>query len=102
MRWSSTVIPRGLGQLSRYSGRQWARWPGFDSQQRQEIFLLSITSRQSLGPAQPPMQWIQRAVSPGLSGWGVMLTTHHHINVEVKNGGAIPTTPLRLHSVVLN
>jgi hypothetical protein len=31
---------------------------GFGSQQRQEIFLFSITFRPALGPTQPPIQWV--------------------------------------------
>jgi hypothetical protein len=32
--------------------------PGFDSRQRQDIFLYSTASRPSLGPTQPPIEWV--------------------------------------------
>jgi hypothetical protein len=44
-----------LRYLNWYTGGLWAGWPGFDSQQGQEIFLFTIKFRQVLGPAQPPI-----------------------------------------------
>jgi hypothetical protein len=32
--------------------------PGFESRQKQNIFLISETSRQTLGPVQLPIQWV--------------------------------------------
>jgi hypothetical protein len=61
-----------------YSG--WLRTgrPGFDPRQR--IFLLVSVSRLTLGPTQPPTQWVPEALSLGVK-WsqGVMLTTHPHL-----------------------
>jgi hypothetical protein len=37
-----------------------------DSQQGQEIFPYSTASRPNLGLTQPPIQWVPRALSPGV------------------------------------
>jgi hypothetical protein len=39
---------------------------GFDPRQEQRIFPLSSVSRPALGPTQPPVQWVTRAISPGV------------------------------------
>jgi hypothetical protein len=59
-------------------------------------------SRQALGHIQAPNQGITWDLSPG-----VRLLRHEvdyslPSGAEVKNGGAIPPVPLRLHVVVLN
>jgi hypothetical protein len=44
------------------------------------IFTLASVSKPALEPTQPPVQWIQGVLSPGLKrGRGVMLTTHPHL-----------------------
>jgi hypothetical protein len=44
------------------------------------IFPLASVSRQSLGPTQPPVQWVPGVLSPGLKrGRGATLTTHPHL-----------------------
>jgi hypothetical protein len=44
------------------------------------IFPLASVFRPVLGPTQPPVQWVQGVLSPGLKcGWGLPLTTHPHI-----------------------
>jgi hypothetical protein len=39
---------------------------GFDPQQRQRVFHLASVSRPALGPTQPPVQWVQWILSPGV------------------------------------
>jgi hypothetical protein len=52
----------------------------FDPWQGQTIFPLPSVSRPTLGPTQPPVQWIPGILSPGVKrGRGVMLTTHPHL-----------------------
>jgi hypothetical protein len=41
---------------------------GSSSPDRGKIFLFSTSSRPVLGPAQPPIQWVQGALSPGVGG----------------------------------
>jgi hypothetical protein len=89
------------GNFSRYSDELWAGQPGFDSQQGQEIFLYFTNSRPTLGPTQPPIQWVPRALSPEVKRRG-READHSPPSSTVKNGGAIPPPPIRLHGVVLN
>jgi hypothetical protein len=85
---------------SRYSDGLWAGRPEFDSRKGQEIYPFSNASSPALGPTQPPIPWVPGTVSPkrlrresdGPPPSGA----------EVKNGGAIPPLPIRLHGVVLN
>jgi hypothetical protein len=52
----------------------------FDSRQGQRIFPVSSVSRPALGPTQPPVQWVQGVLSPGVKrGRNVTLTTHPHL-----------------------
>jgi hypothetical protein len=46
----------------------------------ERIFPLASVSRPALGPTQPSIQWVPVVLSSGLKhGWGVTLTTHHHL-----------------------
>jgi hypothetical protein len=46
----------------------------------ERIFPVACVSRLSLGPTQPPIQWVPEVLSPGLKhGQGVTLTTHPHL-----------------------
>jgi hypothetical protein len=46
----------------------------------EKIFPLASVSRPTLGPTQPPVQWVQGVLSSGLRrGRGVTLTTHPHV-----------------------
>jgi hypothetical protein len=62
--------------------------PGLDRQQWQETFLYSTTSRWVLAPTHPPIQWVPRALFPGVKLLG--LKTDHSLppSAEVKNGRA--------------
>jgi len=48
----------------------WAGRLGFGSQQGLGYFLLTTLSRPSLGPTQPPVQWVLGALSPGVKWQG--------------------------------
>jgi hypothetical protein len=74
----------------------------FDSQQEQEIFLYSITSRLALGLIQPPVQRVLGALSPEIKQLVYEAVHLPPSSAEVKNGGAIPPLPIHLYGVVLN
>jgi hypothetical protein len=42
---------------------------GFEFRQGQEIFVFSKTSRPSLGPTQPPIQWVPGFFLRGKAAW---------------------------------
>lgn len=76
----------------------WAGRPknrAWDCQQEQEICLFSKTSRLTLGPTQPPIQWVPEALSlggikrPGAWNWPLNPST-----VEFKNEWSCTFTPL--------
>jgi hypothetical protein len=73
----------------------------FDSRHK-EIFLLSITSRPTLEPVQPPIQWISGANSLRVKSLGREVDHSPQSSVEVMNGGAIPPLSLRLNLAVFN
>jgi hypothetical protein len=75
--------------------------PGFDPRQRQRILLLASASRPPLGPTQPPVQWVPRALSPGVKrDQGVMLTTHPHLVPRLRMSRSYTSShPKRLHGV---
>jgi hypothetical protein len=85
--------------LSRYSGWIRAGRPGFNHRQGQDIFIFSTASNPALGLIQPP---------GGTGGFfpGDKLPRHWADSSppasEAKNGGALPSLPIRLHGVVLN
>ena len=59
--------------LSRYNDHVvgWASEEScFDLLQRKKVFPYSTTSRQTLGPTQPPPQWVQGVLSRGVKGTG--------------------------------
>jgi hypothetical protein len=59
----------------------------FDSR-RGKILLLSTASRPTVGPTQPPIQWVSEVRRPGPEA-------DHSLpsSAEVKIGGAIPPVP---------
>jgi hypothetical protein len=78
---------RKPGWLSPYSN-----WPGFHSWQC-KMFLFSTALRPALGSTQPSIHWLPWAVSPGLSGSGVKLTTHLHTMPRIRIRGYIHPFP---------
>jgi hypothetical protein len=56
----------------------------------QEISLVCISSRPTLGPTQPPIQWVQEAVSLGLRQQKRETHHSHPSSGTVKNSGVIP------------
>jgi hypothetical protein len=66
-----------------------------------EIFLYSTEPRPALGPTQPPIQWMQGALSSEVKRPRRETGHWPPFSAEVKNGGAIPSFPI-LHGLVLN
>jgi hypothetical protein len=65
-------------------------------------FLFSIMSISALGPTQPPIKWIPGVISPEIKRQELEADHSPPFSAEVKNGGAIPSLPIRLHGRVLN
>jgi hypothetical protein len=67
-------------------------WAGFDSQQRQEIFLFSTASRLTLKFTQPPTQWVleERGSFQGLKCQKCESDHSLSSSTGFKNGGVIP------------
>jgi hypothetical protein len=58
------------------------------------IFPLTSMSRPSLGPTQPPVQWIPGVLSPGLNrGRGVTLTTQPHLVPKSRMSRSYTSSP---------
>jgi hypothetical protein len=64
---------------------------GFDSHRELGIFLFTNASRPALGPAQPPIQWVQRPLSLGVKRPG------HEAD---RSPPSILTNPISLHGVL--
>jgi hypothetical protein len=62
----------------------------------------STASRLVMGLTQPPIQWVQRALSPVLKRPGHETDHSPPSSAKVKNDGAIPSLPISLHGMVLN
>jgi hypothetical protein len=77
---------------SQYSDGLQAGLPGFDSQQC-KIFLFSTASRPTLGPTQPSIPLVPRALSPGVKQQEREADHSPPSSAEVKKGGAIPVFP---------
>jgi hypothetical protein len=67
-----------------------------------EIFLFSTSSRLVLSPIQPPIQWILRALSPGVKQPGHEADHLPPTSVEVKNMGIYTSTPPYVFMAVIN
>jgi hypothetical protein len=67
-----------------------------------KIIPFSSMSRQALGSTQPPIQWVQGALSLGVKRPGHEDDHSPLFSAEVKNGRAIPPLPQYLHGILLN
>jgi hypothetical protein len=76
----------------------WSSNPGIGK----KIVLYSAASRLALGPNQPPVPMGTGALSQGLKRQGREADHLPIYSAEVKNGGAIPHSSMRLYGVVLN
>jgi hypothetical protein len=66
------------------------------------IFFSTIASRPALGPAQPPIQWVPRALSLGVKQLEREADHSPPSSAEVKDVWSyISTSPIRLHCSVL-
>jgi hypothetical protein len=70
---------------------------GFDTQQGQDFFLFSITSRPALGPTQP---W--GLFPPGANRHGCETERSSPSDASVRNGGTVLHSPVLFQGVVLN
>jgi hypothetical protein len=76
---------------------------GFESHQGLGIFLLTTASRPALGPTQPPVQWVQEALSLGVKRPGHEADHIPSSSAEVKNTWSYTSTPpICRHGVVLS
>jgi hypothetical protein len=66
-----------------------------------KIFLFSTASRLALGLTQPPIEWVPGVIFLGIKRVG-REGDHSPSSAEIKNGGAIPSLPIRLYGTVLN
>jgi hypothetical protein len=78
-----------FAELSRYSDELQAGRPGFDSRQC-KIFLISTASTPTLGPTQPPIQWVPEALSLGVKRQVREADHSPQFSTEVKKYEAIP------------
>jgi hypothetical protein len=60
---------------------------------RGKNFLFFTACRPTLGPSQPPIQWVLGALSPGVKWQGREADHLPPSSVKVKKGGAIPPLP---------
>jgi hypothetical protein len=70
---------------------------GFESRQGLRIFLFTAVSRPALGPTQPPIQWVSRALSKGVKRPVHEADHSPPSSAKVKNAWSyISTPPIRL------
>jgi hypothetical protein len=92
------MVKKHLGkyrQVSWFGNGLQVGWPGFDSWQGQEIYLLATASRLAVGLAQPHI--LLGSLYPG-----VKLTTHTHVMLRSRMMELYLHFPIHLHGVVLN
>jgi hypothetical protein len=76
---------------------------GFPSRRGLGIFLFTTASRTALGPTQPPIQWVLKALSLGVKRPGREADHTPPSSGEIKNAWSYTSTlPIRLHGVVLS
>jgi hypothetical protein len=79
-------------ELSRCNDGLRAGRSGFDSWQRQDIFLFTL-STPTLESTQPPIPWVHGALSPEVKLPELEADHSPPSSAEVKNGGAVPSLP---------
>jgi hypothetical protein len=76
---------------------------GFDSRRGLGTFVFTTVSRTSLGPTQPPIQWVPGALSLGVKRLGREADQSPPSSAKVKNAWSYTSTPpTRFHGVVLS
>jgi hypothetical protein len=60
---------------------------------RGKIFIFSTESTLALGPTQPPIQWVQGEISPGVKRPSRQTDHSPPSRAEIKKGGDIPPLP---------
>jgi hypothetical protein len=83
---SSVSIALGYGLDDRSSRIRFLAGAG-------RIFLFTTAPGTALGPTQPPIQWVPRALSLGVMRRHVKLTTHLHLVPRSKNAWSYTSTP---------
>jgi hypothetical protein len=79
-------------QLSRHSDGLRAGQPGIYSQLRRDILLFSTAFRPSLGPTQPPVQWVSGALSSRIKEPG-READHSPSSAQVDNAASYTPIP---------
>jgi len=57
------------------------------------FFFFATASRPALGPTQPPIQWVQGALSPGIKRMGPEAKNSAPFSAEIRTYGAIAPLP---------
>jgi hypothetical protein len=99
--WKSTFL-KGTGIAQWYSYGLRAEWSEVQVPIGLEIFLLTTTSRPTLGPTQPPIQWVTAALSVEVKRPVCEADHSPPSSAKVKNAWSYTSTPpVRLHGVCL-
>jgi hypothetical protein len=62
------------------------------------LYISNCLLTDSVGPNEPPVQWVSRVVSPGVKlGRGVMLTTHPLLVPRLRNSRSYTSSPPKRH-----
>jgi hypothetical protein len=90
--WHGAQFKKKNGQLYLYLSHHY----GLDDRvsipgRTRDLFLFATTSRLTLGPSQPPIQWVPGAIYPGLKQVVKLITLSS--SAEVKNVWGYTSTP---------